>query len=107
MRVVGQPPHGGLGPQVHGHGHAAHVPDLQVEHDQVGLVASDRGRDLGAGAHPDHGGRLVGDGRLDLVGDGVGVGGDEHNGHGGKLACGRVEIQIEADARLHALPPER
>ena len=40
-------------PQVQAGGHSAHVPDLEVKYDQVGLMLANRGQDLVAAGHAD------------------------------------------------------
>ncbi len=59
----------------------AHVADLEVEDDHVGLDLGDGRCDLDAGVNPTHGGTRTGQGRRHLVVDPVGVGGEQHVGH--------------------------
>ena len=61
-------------------GHAAHVADLEVEHHEVGIDRTDGRHDVDAGPHSmEHVG--AGDGGLDLVGQGVGIGGEKDVRH--------------------------
>ena len=66
--------------QVEAGGDAAHVADLQVEQDDVGVDLGHRGPDIGTLADPIDGVRAP-EGRVDRVEDRVGIGGDEHAWH--------------------------
>jgi anti-sigma B factor antagonist len=68
--------------QRHAGRHAPHVPDLEVEHDQVGVELAHRGDHLAARVDPVDRGLLVAEGGVELVVDPVGIGGQEHHGHG-------------------------
>ena len=129
-RHVGQPAGARLEAEVHAGGHAAHVADLQVEHDEVGRRLGHGGEARPPLPHPTHGAVGRREGGLDLVADPVGVGGDQDVRHGGRLAArprgehlrrgwrtirrrdprpppgGRVlDIEVEDVHRLHVCRP--
>ena len=79
---VGQPIGSRLEPDVHARGHATHVPDLQVEHDEVGGLDLQRGDHVLAGAHPADRRVAPTERRLHLAEDPVGIGRNEDHGHG-------------------------
>lgn len=61
-------------------GDAAHVADLEIEQHEIGVDLTDRRHDVDAGPHPvQH--MNAGDGRFDLVGEGVGIGGEKDVRH--------------------------
>ena len=80
-----------LGPlleaQVETGGHATHVADLEVEHDQRRIVLGDCGEHCGAGMDPDQV-VIAPDGGLDLVVDPVDIGSEEHGWHGTERTFG-------------------
>ena len=85
--LVGDAPGTLLEAEVEAGRHSTHVADLEVEHDQRRIVLGDGGEHRGAGMDPDE---VVGaaEGGFDLVVDPVGVGGEEHGGHGPERTCG-------------------
>lgn len=62
-------------------GHAAHVADLEIEQNERRIDLADRGDDVDTGPNPVEQ-MGAGDGGLDLVGEGVGIGGEKDVRHG-------------------------
>ena len=79
---VGHAPGFSLEAQVEAGGHTAHVADLQIEHHQVGLQLDDRRSYIDPSTHSAHLGAWFGQGREDLFGQRIGVGGNENVRHG-------------------------
>lgn len=59
---------------------ATHVADLEIEQDEIRFDLTDRRHDIDPGADPVQQ-MHAGDGRFDLVGEGVGIGGEEDVRH--------------------------
>ena len=95
-----------LQPEVEGHGHAAHVADLQVDDDEVGLPAGHDVADVVAPLDLDDLEAGPAQGGPDVVADPVGVAGHQDGRHGRRLPVASRAVRSGGGCRAEQVAPD-